>query len=189
MMMDAALTPVSEDDEAMRRVAQGDNSALAVLFDRHKSRLFALLYHLMGDRGTAEDLVGETFLRVYLARARYRAGTAFMPWLFTIARNLALGELRHRNVVIRAQQRLTEDASRNQSEWIVEQYDISERVRTALACLPEEQRSALVLKEYQQLDYREIGRTLGCSEAAARARTYRARMALRELLRGWWEAR
>ena len=45
-----------------------------------------------------------------------------------------------------------------------------------------------MLKEYQQLEYREIGQVLGCSEAAARARTYRARIALRELLRDWWEA-
>jgi RNA polymerase sigma-70 factor (ECF subfamily) len=187
-MMHAALNSVSEDDEAMRRVADGDNSALAGLFDRYKSRLFAFLYHLMGDRGAAEDLVSETFLRVYLARARYRAGTAFLPWLFTIARNLALGELRHRSVVLRAQQRLAEDASMKQTEWLAEQFDLSERVREALACLPEEQRSALVLKEYHQLDYREISRILGCSEAAARARTYRARITLRELLRGWWEA-
>jgi RNA polymerase sigma-70 factor, ECF subfamily len=187
-MMAAALTPVSEDDEAMRRVADGDNSALAVLFDRYKARLFAFLYHLTGDRGAAEDLVGETFLRVYRARARYRCGTAFVPWLFTIARNLALGELRHRSVVHRAEQRLTEDACTEQTEWLAEQFDFNERVRAALACLPEEQRSALVLKEYHQLEYREIGRVLGCSEAAARARTYRARIALRELLRGWWEA-
>ena len=73
-----------------------------------------------------------------------------------------------------------------QTEWLVEQFDLSERVREALACLPEEQRSALVLKEYHQLEYREIGRILGCSEAAARARTYRARITLRELLHGWW---
>src|SRR2546421_3107638 len=146
-MMAAALNPVSEDDEAMRRVAEGDNSALAGLFDRYKSRLFAFLYHLMDDRGAAEDLVGETFLRVYLARARYRCGTAFMPWLFTIARNLALGELRHRSVVIRAQQRLAEDASMNHTECLAEQLDLGERVREAVACLPEEQPAALGVEE------------------------------------------
>jgi RNA polymerase sigma-70 factor, ECF subfamily len=188
-MMDAALTTVTEDDEAMRRVAEGDNTALAALFDRHKSRLFAFLYHLVGDRAAAEDLVGETFLRVYRARTRYRAGTAFTPWLLTIARHLALGELRHRGVVNRAQRRLVDEASQAGGEWAAERCEVGERVRAALACLPEEQRSALVLKEYQQLDYRDIGQVLGCSEAAARARTYRARIALRALLREWWEAR
>ena len=70
----------------------------------------------------------------------------------------------------------------------MEREQVGERVRAALALLPEEQRTALVLKEYQQMDYREIARVLGCSETAARARTYRARMALREALRDWWEA-
>ena len=63
-----------------------------------------------------------------------------------------------------------------------------ERVRIALAELPEDQRTAVVLKEYQQMEYREIAQVLGCSEAAARARTYRARITLREALRDWWEA-
>jgi RNA polymerase sigma-70 factor, ECF subfamily len=189
-MMAATRSTASEDDEAMRRVAEGDNAALAVLFDRHKSRLFAFLYHLMGDRAAAEDLVGETFLRLYQARSRYRAGTAFTPWLLTIARNLALGELRHRGVVNRAQRRLVEEAAHDEDGvWAAERCETGELVRAALASLPEEQRSAVVLKEYQQLEYREIGQVLGCSEAAARARTYRARIALRALLREWWEAR
>jgi RNA polymerase sigma factor (sigma-70 family) len=112
-----------------------------------------------------------------------------MPWLLTIARNLALGELRHRGVVNRAQRRLVEEAAHEGDEWAAERCEIGELVRAALASLPEEQRSAVVLKEYQQLEYREIGQVLGCSEAAARARTYRARIALRALLREWWEAR
>jgi RNA polymerase sigma-70 factor, ECF subfamily len=187
-MMETALTPVCQDDEAMRRVADGDSAALALLFDRHKSRLFAFLYHLMGDRAAAEDLLGETFLRVYQARTRYRHGSGFTPWLFAIARNLALGELRHRGVVSRAQQRLIEEAPEDETAQAMEREEVGERVRAALATLPEEQRSALVLKEYQQLEYREIAQVLGCTEAAARARTYRGRIALREALRDWWEA-
>src|SRR5439155_16572034 len=97
----------------------------------------------------------ETFLRVYLARTRYRAGTAFIPRLFTIARNLALGELRHRSVVIRAQQRLTEDASMNRTEWLAEQLDLGERVREALAGLPEEERSA-------RSEERRVGKECRC---------------------------
>jgi RNA polymerase sigma factor (sigma-70 family) len=185
-MMETVLPTVLSDDEAMRGVAAGDSAALAALFDRHKTRLFGFLYHLVGDRDTAEDLVGETFLRVYRARWRYRAGTGFTPWLFAIARNLALGELRHRSVVSRAYQRLTQESASEEDTWDMGRQEARDRVRTALARLPEEQRSALLLKEYHQLDYREIGQVLGCSEAAARARTYRGRIALREALHDWW---
>jgi RNA polymerase sigma factor (sigma-70 family) len=186
MVMEAALPIVSPDDEAMRRVAEGDSSALALLFERHKRRLFGFLCHLVGDRSLAEDLLSETFLRVYRARNRYRTGSGFVPWLFAIARNLAIGEMRRRSLLGRIQQRLCREAAAETEPWEVERDETRERVRKALLALPEEQRSALVLKEYEDLSYREIGDVLGCTEDAARARTYRARIALREALRDWW---
>jgi RNA polymerase sigma-70 factor, ECF subfamily len=188
MLMDAALPTVCQDDEAMRRVAEGDSAALAQLFDRHKTRLFGFLYHLVGDRASAEDLLGETFLRLYRARASYRAGSGFVPWLFTIARNLAVGELRRRGALNRVHQRLTRQVSYDPDPWDPEREEARERVRAALLKLPEEQRSAVVLKEYEGLNYREIAQVLGCTEEAARARTYRARSTLREALREWVEA-
>jgi RNA polymerase sigma-70 factor (ECF subfamily) len=185
--MEAALTTLMPDDEAMRRMAEGDSTALAALFDRHKAHLFAFLYYLVGEQATAEDLVGETFLRLYHARARYRVGMGFTPWLYAIARNLALSELRRQGVAQRARQRLSLHVEAAPVEWKSERLETCERVRAALARLPEEQRAAVVLKEFQGLSYQEIGRVLGCNEAAARARTYRARNALREHLRDWWE--
>jgi RNA polymerase sigma-70 factor (ECF subfamily) len=187
--MEATLPTLSADEDAMRRVAAGDQDALAVLFDRHKERLFGYLCHLVGDASLAEDLLGETFLRVYRSRARYRAGSGFAPWLYAIARNLALGELRRRSTWLRIKQRLTWDAWTAPPGWDSERQEAQDRVRAALQALPEEQRSAVVLKEYMDWSYREIGEVLGCSEEAARARTYRARVALRQALKDWWETR
>jgi RNA polymerase sigma-70 factor (ECF subfamily) len=184
--MEARAIPLSPDDDAMRRVAAGDATALAALFERHRHRLFGFLCHLVGDPATAEDLLGETFLRVYQARTRYRAG-GFLPWLFRIARNLAVGELRRRGAQHRACERLSREPESG-SDWDAGRVDARERVQAALQTLPEEQRAALVLREYLEMDYREIAQVLGCSEEAARARTYRGRSALREALRGWWEA-
>lgn len=180
----AALT----DDEVMSRVAADDSEALALLFDRHKSRLFAFLHHVVGDRALAEDLLGETFLRVYQARDRYRAGSGFLPWLFRIGRNLAIGELRRRGAAQRAHERLCRYPAVDEPADDLERKEAQEEVRKALRKLPEDQRSALVLKEYHDLGYREIAQALGCSEEAARARTYRARIALREALKAWWES-
>lgn len=180
----STVATLSPDDDAMSRVAAGDNAALAPLFERHKVRLFGYLYHLVGDRSLAEDLVGETFLRVYRARAQYRARSGFTPWLFAIARNLAIGELRRRSLLKRIQERLLRQAALDQEGWAPEEGELQERVRLALQALPEEQRSALVLKEYLEMDYREIGQVLGCTEQAARARTYRARQGLRNTLKG-----
>jgi RNA polymerase sigma-70 factor (ECF subfamily) len=187
-MMETVLPAISADDDAMRQVAAGDSSALALLFERHKERLFGFLYHLTGDRALSEDLLSETFLRVYRARGRYRHGNGFTPWLLAIARNLALGELRHRGAAKRAHERLQREASAWEDPcWDAAGDDTRERVREALQKLPEEQRSALLLKEYQGLSYREVAQVLGCTEEAARARTYRGRLALRDALREWWE--
>lgn len=184
--MEAVLPTVSEDDEAMRRVAAGDQEALAWLFDRHKTRLFSFLCFMVGDRGLAEDLLGETFLRVYRARGHFRYGSGFTAWLYRIARNLALGELRKRGVRERAQLSLMRELREQTSVREGDDADVEERVRAALLTLPEEQRAAIVLKEYRELSYREVGQVLGCTEEAARARTYRARQALRAALQDWW---
>ncbi|MGV3724616.1 MAG: RNA polymerase sigma factor [Actinomycetota bacterium] len=184
-----AVAPLrTHDDEAMLQVVAGDTSALAPLFDRHKARLFGFLYHLVGDRGLAEDLLGETFLRVYRCRERYRPGSGFTPWLFTIARNLAIGEMRRRSALKRIRERLLRQAALCPEGWEPERQELQERVRQALQTLPEEQRSALVLKEYLEMDYQEIGQVLRCSEQAARARAYRGRASLRKALQGWWDA-
>jgi RNA polymerase sigma-70 factor (ECF subfamily) len=107
--------------------------------------------------------------------------------MLTIARNLAIGELRKR----RSRQQLQERMIR--MEWdhaaiLPMGDDTREQVRLALGALPEEQRAAIVLKEYNGLEYRDVARVLGCTEQAARARTYRARCTMRELLREWWES-
>lgn len=182
------MATLSPDDDAMSRIAAGDNAALAPLFERHQVRLFSFLYHLVGDRTLAEDLVGETFLRVYRARSQYRLSSGFVPWLFAIARNLAIGELRRRSVLKRVQERLMRQASIDPNGWSPEEDELQEQVRLALQALPEEQRSAVVLKEYLGMDYREVGQVLGCTEQAARARTYRARQGLRAALKSWWQA-
>jgi DNA-directed RNA polymerase specialized sigma24 family protein len=77
----------------MRRVALSPAATLAPLFERHKVRGFGFLDHLVGDRALPENLVSETFPRFYQARAQYRVQSGFAPWLFAIARKLAIGEL------------------------------------------------------------------------------------------------
>ncbi len=181
--MEAVLPGENEDDRAMARLAAGDSAALADLFERHRGPLFGFLLRLVGDRCLAEDLLGETFLRVYRGRRNYRAGRGFVPWLLTIARRLAIGELRKHRVRALFLQHVQAPPPPDTGAWDGEQEALQASVQAALRALPHEQRLALVLREYQELSYREIAQVLGCSEQAARARTYRARLALRDLLK------
>jgi RNA polymerase sigma-70 factor (ECF subfamily) len=181
-MFALVLDPVTEDDEAMRRLAAGDSTALAELFDRHRERLFGFLRHIVSDPSLAEDLLSETFLRIYRQRQRFRRGACFVPWMLTIARNLALGELRKQRVRALFLRRAERDPSGETDGWSPEQDTLCRDVHLALRRLPEDQRSAVILREFEELSYLEIGQVLGCTEQAARARVYRARASLRMTL-------
>src|SRR5437588_6567626 len=120
----AACEPAAllADEAVMGRVRDGDGEALAVLFDRYKRRLFGFLYRMVGERCLAEDLLGETFLRIYQRRASFRRGCGFAPWAYRIARNLAIQEIRRQQVSRRAAERLAAD-SEPAPEWQPERAD------------------------------------------------------------------
>jgi RNA polymerase sigma-70 factor (ECF subfamily) len=179
------LAAAVSDEEAMGRVREGDARALALLFERYQSRLFGFLYRFVGERSAAEDLLSETMVRIYERRGTFRRGYCFAPWAYRIARNLAIQELRHQQVARRAAARLEIEArapAGEAPESCLEKEEIRAAVAGALRALPEDQRAAAILREYEGMNYREIGEVLGCSEEAARARTYRARLALRAAL-------
>src|SRR3712207_640008 len=84
------------DEELMQRVASNDPAAFDALFMRHRTGVFNYTLRMVADRARAEDLTQECFLRVWQARHRYQPAAAFRTWLFTIARRLALNELKGR---------------------------------------------------------------------------------------------
>ena len=176
------------DEELMRRVQRGNPDALGILFDRYHSRLYGFLFRFLGDSATAEDLVGEAFSRVWLRRQQFKQH--FSSWLFAIARSLALDDLRksyHR------ESRFTDLSGEGEeeqwgfspytrrSDW-VQEITVKEQVQESLLALPEDQRTAILLREYEGLNYTEISEIMGCSVGNARLLAHRARIALRSLL-------
>src|SRR5437868_14474084 len=84
------------DEQLMQRIARNDTTAFDLLFQRHRRAVFSFTVRMVGDAPAAEDLTQECFLRVWRARERYQPTAAFRTWLFTIARRLALDELKRR---------------------------------------------------------------------------------------------
>ena len=93
-MIQAAAT----DRELMQKVKERDDSAFEELVDRYKKRLFNVIYRLINDRSEAEDILQETFLRVYRERESYDPTYCFSTWVYTIALNLTKNELKKRSV-------------------------------------------------------------------------------------------
>jgi RNA polymerase sigma-70 factor (ECF subfamily) len=181
------------DASDMERLAQGRDAALDDLMTRHGERLFHYLIRQVQNEEDAADLAQETFVRVYQKRAQYRPGAKFTTWLYTIATNLARDRFRwrarHPQVSLEAENATT---GANLAETLTaddvspgEQLQQSERadaVRQAIARLPEELRTALLLAEYEELSHAEIAAVAGCTPKAVESRIARARQQLRTQL-------
>jgi RNA polymerase sigma-70 factor, ECF subfamily len=183
-----------EDRQDMARLNAGHDAALNALMDRHSARLFHYLLRQLGNEADAADLAQETFVRVYHHRARFDPAQKFSTWLYAIATNL----LRDRFRWQRRHPQVSLDAEREQAGSFLdalpaaavppgEQLAAAERaaeVRAAIASLPDELRSPLLLSEFEGLSHAEIGVILSCTAKAVETRLYRARNHLRQRLAG-----
>lgn len=161
--------------------------AFAELVRRHGAALAAFLGGFVPEPEARDDLVQETFLRAYRGLDRFEVGgpARFRTYLFTIGRNAALDLLRRRGR--RPEQPLGEVERRSSAPGpLVEAIRRQGRddVRAALARLPEEDRTAVVLRYYEDAEFDAIGEVLGATPAAAKQRTWRALKKLRDLLGG-----
>ena len=175
-----------EDDELMSRLQHGEDRALDALMDRWQVPLRRFLYRSTQNEHDAWDLAQETFVGVYRHKEKFRRGATFSTWLFSIALNLCRDRAR-RGKLRRAQpleESLESDLrSREPSpDFSATQREMAEAVRGAVADLPEQLRSAVLLCEYEDLSQNEAAAVIGCSAKAVETRLYRARALLRRAL-------
>ena len=171
------------DEDLLKAFGAGDERAYARLYDRHRGPLHLYAARMLGDGEAARDLVQDVFLSLFERRAEARDVRSARAWLFTVARNRCLTRLRQRRNRSRLDEQVAggmPDASPAADEGDGEETRL---VRRALAELPEEQREILILREYEDLSYREIAAIAQTTEGAVKSRLFRARQALGERLR------
>jgi RNA polymerase sigma-70 factor (ECF subfamily) len=189
--------PHHESDERdradMLRLVAGNDAALNELMERHGPRLFNYLVRSLQNDDDAADIAQETFARVYHNRSKFDTELKFSTWLYTIASNLVRTQFRsrsrHPQVSLDAAQgetgtdfRETIPANQPSPSESLQIAESSDAVRRAIADLPEELRTPLILSEYEDLSHAEIGTILNCSPKAVETRLYRARKQLRSIL-------
>ena len=179
------------DVALMKRVTQGDQRAFEDLVDKYKQPVFNMIYRTIPDAAEAEDLAQTVFVQVYKSAARYRVEAKFSTWLYTIARNLCLNELRRRSRhpadSLDASTSPDDDAPARQYEDIrsvappdrLIQDELVAKVSEALRELPENQRTAILLYQEQEKSYEEIAEILGASLSATKSLIHRARETLK----------
>lgn len=183
------MNDVDLDDEAMARLARGDDRALNELMARWKQKAAAFLFRFVGDQTTAIELTEEIFIRVYQHRARYRPTGQFSTWFFQIASNLARQRARWKQR--HPESSLDELEAKGIGSTCVthadpatelERKERTQAIQGAILKLPDDQRAAFILQEYENLTVREIAAVQNASEKAIESRLGRARKALREQL-------
>lgn len=173
------------DEHLMRAVRDGDLSSLGLLFERYHVPLFGFLNRMTGDRGAAEDLVQEVFVRVLKYRATYRDGGSFETWLFRIARNARIDHFRKRRLVEPVpDERLERPSDAPGPAYRLEHERDMNRLKRALLRLREDRRELIVLARYQGMKYEAIAELLGIETGAVKVRVHRAMKELREIFLG-----
>ena len=180
----------AEDDELIRRVALGDRQAFETLYDRYAASVFGVALRMLGQREIAEEAVQEIFWRIWQRAASFDRSRAFAPWLFGIAHNYCIDELRRRRV---RPQPVYEDDDHPVLSDIPDEADVGETavlsdqrriVREALDQLPDEQREALLLAYFGGLTQQEIATRLGNPLGTVKTRMRLGLQKLRALLQG-----
>lgn len=174
-------TATARDTELIRRLAAGDRGALAELMRHHQARVLTTAYRFLGNWDAAEDIVQETFLRVYRAAPRYQPQAAFTTWMYRLVVNLCWDRRRqlsrdHRlraGIPLPPEQTLTSHA---------EQAERAAEIRRAVAALPDRQRLAVILHRFDELTHREIAEVTGWSVGAVESCLVRAYATLRKSL-------
>ncbi len=177
------LDPWSE--EIARRIRRGDTAAFDEFFDGCAGKLLAYLVGMVGDRATAEDLVQETMLRVYRHIGRYEERGSFRAWVFRIATNLALTEMRRRRYRTPACDPTAleiPDGRSSDPAVVRETQDRERRLHQALAALADDQRAVILLRVREGMRIREVARTLSVPEGTVKSRLHHAVRKLRELV-------
>ena len=189
------IEPRTDDDARlvalMRRTREDDEGAFRELVEATEDRVFGTMVKMLGGVEGAEDLAQKVYLRIWQARKRYEPTAKFSTWMFAIARRLVLNERRgraRRGAVFydpRKEESAPEPVAQHSSAGLVEAGELAQAIDAAVAGLPEEQRTAVILRRYEEMPYEDIAAVLETTVPAVKSLLFRARESLRVKLKEW----
>jgi RNA polymerase sigma factor (sigma-70 family) len=188
------MTAFSDAYLAQQALA-GDQRAFEIMVRRYSTPLFNFICHFLGDYDQACDVLQQVFMRFFTSLPKLGTGVPFKPWLFQVARNCCVDELRRRRrYAIQFSQLESENDENDISflneipdggplpEDLAERHDLQQVLHRAIESLPPKFRAVVMLRYTSQLSFAEIGRTLNMPEATAKTYFHRAKILLRKML-------
>ena len=179
------------DEILIKKFQEGDVGAYNQIVFRFKDRLLNFIYRFVNDLDLAEDLVQDTLLKLYTHKDSYQEIAKFSTWLYTIAANLARTELRKKK---RRKTFSVTELSRDDREFIIASSDVDpsenlssqnfeKSVQRALAELPDDFKTIIILRDIQELSYDEISKIVDVPLGTVKSRINRVRVKLQQLLK------
>lgn len=186
------------DGMLVTRILAGEQSAFELLVQRYNTPLFNFICHLLGDYDMACDVSQQVFLQLYISMPTLRTGEPLKAWLFQVARNRCLDELRRKRSVHFSELESNRDDddlslldimpdTQPLPDEMAERSDLQTALHVAIDALPPKFRSVVLLRYTAQLSFSEIGKTLNMPEATAKTYFQRARPLLRAALADHWK--
>lgn len=173
----------SSDDRAdVERVLAGDIEAFEGIVRRWQGPLVNMAYRFCRDRGRAEEMAQEAFLRAYRKLDHWRKDALFSSWLFALAANLYRSELRRIPARLVPLEGIAEPRDPHNRSSAIELEEREDAVRLAVSHLPPKYRDAVILYYFQEKDVSAAARSLGMTEGTLKSRLFRARELLRSKL-------
>lgn len=182
------------DQQLVERVQHGDKQAFGLLVDKYRRKLGRLLSRFIRDQAEVEDVVQEAFIKAYRALPNFRGESAFYTWLYRIGINTAKNYLVSMGRRPQTSNEIEVDDAENfedgnelrtmdtpETELMTQ--EIAKTVQSAIDALPEDLRTAIVLREIEGLSYDEIATMMDCPIGTVRSRIFRARESIAERLR------
>jgi RNA polymerase sigma-70 factor (ECF subfamily) len=182
------------DAKLVARVQAGDKAAFDLLVLKYQRKILRLLSRMLRDQSEIEDVMQEAFIKAYRALPQFRGDSAFYTWLYRIAINTARNWMAsqsrrpsspslHQSEEGETFDEIDNLTDNNTPESLLASREIAESVNDSIQALPEELRTAIVLREIEGLSYEEIAQAMGCPIGTVRSRIFRAREAIATKLR------
>ena len=183
------------DEQLVEKFKAGDRDSFRILVERYKSRVYNIIYGIMGSRDEAEDLSQEVFLNVYRFLHRFKEKSKFYTWLYRIAVNICLSAQKKKNkssnVLSLTELSETDNTSGKMeladqsfsSQKKLEDMELARKIKSAINSLSEVLKATFALREFEDLSYQELAKIFQCSKGTIKSRLSRAREELRQKLK------
>lgn len=170
-------------NECTLRRARGTSMKFAAAYEQSRDAVYGYLVYMTRDVSLAEDLSQEVFLRMFLHLGKFREESSVRTWALSIARNVFLTYAKRKRPVLLEEQdwEPAPDLNSNQPEEEALKKEQAQEVRRCLMCLGEQERTVLLLRDFQELSYEEIAKIMGLKAEVVKSRIYRSRQKFREI--------